>query len=104
MATLAAMAASTDDVQVLIDNLFTRLEGADGPAAVNLLTHSLRLHITTKYDLDLPLTPREQAVVDALGFLRNKRRGPGPVTYLAVAILVGIAVYVLLHHLGMVGG
>lgn len=98
------MAASTDDVQVLIDNLFTRLEGANGPAAVNLLTHSLRLHITTKHDAGLPLAPREQAVVDALGFLRNKRRGPGPVAYLAFMILLGIAAYAVLRHLGMLGG
>ena len=98
------MAVSTDDVQVLIDNLFTRLEGADGPAAVNLLTHSLRLHITTKHDVGLPLTPREQAVVDALGYLRNKRRGPGPVAWLAAAILSGVAVYVVLRYLGVIGG
>lgn len=97
------MAASMDDIQVLIDNLFTRLEVAEGPAAVNLLTHSLRLHITTKHDAGAPLSPREQAVVDALGFLRNRRRGPGAATMLVVLLVLAGIVYAILRYAGVLG-
>jgi hypothetical protein len=42
-------------------------------------------------------------VVDALGFLRNRRRGPGPVAYLAVVVLLAVAAYAALRLTGWFG-
>lgn len=89
------MALSDADTQVLIDNLFERLEAAEQPSTVNLVTHSLRLHITSKHDAGLPLSDREQGLVDALGFIRNRRRGPAPTTVLLLVVLLAGVAYAL---------
>ncbi len=95
------MALSTDDTQVLIDRLFERLEDASSPASVNQFTHSLRLHITTKHDAGLVLSPREQALVDALGFMRNRRRSPlAALTFMVLLVLVlGAVAYAVWRYL-----
>lgn len=87
------MTLSLADTQVLIDQLFERLEATDKPAGVNQLTHSLRLHITKKYDAGVPLAPREQGLIDALGFIRNRRRGSAPMAFM-ITLIVLIIVYV----------
>lgn len=86
---------SLTDTQVLIDQLFERLEGADKPAAVNQLTHSLRLHITIKHDAGVTLAPREQGLIDALGFMRNRRHNSTPAVIILVLIVVSGIAYLL---------
>ncbi len=84
---------SLEDIQVIIDNLFDRLEKAETGGEISQCNHALRIQITKKKQMGGRLSEREETLIKAIGIIEAKKNGRlMQLIVLIVAFFIGLYV------------
>ena len=83
---------TVQDLQLVIDKLFERLDNAKTGGELTQCTHSLRVQITKKKKLGGSLAEREKEIVAAVGEIAEKKSS-GSLWVLVLIILVIAGLY-----------
>lgn len=84
---------SSDDIQILIDKLFEKLDKATSGGELTQCTHALRVQITKKAQMGASLHDREKRIIASLGEISAPKK-TNTLLILALVSALAIAAYI----------